>query len=258
MNRPAGSKRIGALALVSFLALVQAGSALAGVQLRYTSQAGNKASYQMVMEGTTTVFVADRRQKTDLTTEIFLTQETSEVSDAGVIGLVTTIDSGRINVNGVSSVIPNVGQRVRTEMQPNGEILNTQGLNANLNLSQMQLVFPDRELEIGSTWSNTIPPSLQVPVGLDVTYKIVGFEKIKGKDCIKILSEVRSGDSSTIEGLSLDVKADGTIYFAFEEGMMVKNEVKSSMNMILKRVVNDKQQRIITKMSMDMKMEWQY
>ena len=49
-----------------------------------------------------------------------------------------------------------------------------------------------------------------------------------------------------------------TIYFAFEDGMMVKNEVKSSMNMILKRVVNNKQERIITKMNMDMKMEWQY
>jgi hypothetical protein len=122
----------------------------------------------------------------------------------------------------------------------------------------MQLVFPDEELEIGSSWANSIPPSLQVPVALNVTYKIVGFQKVKGKDCIKILSEVRSGDSTTIEGLSLDVKADGIIYFAFEEGMMVKNEVKSSMNMILKRVINNKQERIITKMNMDMKMEWQY
>jgi hypothetical protein len=40
--------------------------------------------------------------------------------------------------------------------------------------------------------------------------------------------------------------------------MMVKNEVKSSMNMILKRVVNNKAESIITKMKMDMKMEWQY
>ena len=36
------------------------------------------------------------------------------------------------------------------------------------------------------------------------------------------------------------------------------NEVKSQMNMILKRVVNNEEQRIITKMEMDMRMELQY
>mgnify|MGYP003573112538 FL=1 len=237
---------------------VVASAAHAGVKLRYKSQVGDKSAYQMVMEGETTVFVAERRQKTNLTTEIFLTQEVLEVADSGVINVATQIDSGRINVNQVSSVIPNVGQRVVTQMHPNGQIINTEGLQGNLNLNQMQLVFPDEELEVGSTWSKELPPSLQVPVGLDVKYKIVGFERVKGKRCIKVLSEVRSGETSTVEGLSLDVRADGIIYFAYDEGMMVKNEVKSSMKMILKRVVNNKSESIITKMNMDMKMEWQY
>jgi hypothetical protein len=39
---------------------------------------------------------------------------------------------------------------------------------------------------------------------------------------------------------------------------MMKNDVKSQMNMILKRVVNNQEQRIITKMDMDMRMEHQY
>jgi hypothetical protein len=240
------------------LGLLGAASAHAGVVLRYKASPGDKASYQMVMEGSTTVFVGDRRQKTDLTTEIFLKQEVDEVADTGVIGLTTIIESGRINVNSVSSVIPNVGQRVKTEMHPNGAIINTVGMNQNLNLSQMQLIFPEKEVEVGSSWSNEIAPSLQVPVPLSVTYKIVGFETIKDFKCIKIVSEVRSGEKSKIEGLKLDVQADGVIYFAYEKGMMVKNEVKSSMNMILKRVVNNKAESIITKMKMDMKMEWQY
>ncbi len=249
--------RTGAWLLLA-LALVLPGSSEAGVKLRYKGKPGDKASYQMIMEGHTTVFVADRRQKTDLTTEIFLTQNVDEATESGVLGITTVIDSGRINVNGTTSVIPNVGQKVRTEMHPDGKIVNTQGLNNNLNLSQMQLVFPDKELEVGSSWSNEIPPSLQVPISLNVTYKIVGFETIKGKNCIKVVSEVRSGKEASIEGLSLEVSADGVIYFAYDEGMMVKNEVKSAMKMVLKRVVNNKPESIITRMNMDMKMEWQY
>lgn len=243
---------------LALAALVLGSSAQAGVRLRYKAQPGDKASYQMVMEGNTTVFVAAKQQKTALTTEIFLSQEVKEVLDSGSIAMDTKIESGRIVVNSVPSVIPNVGQVVRTEMQPNGQILNTQGMQNQLNLNQMQLVFPDKELEVGSSWSSKLAPSLQVPVGLEVTYKIVGFETIKGKSCIKILSEVRSGKKSSIEGLTLDVSADGTIYFAYDEGLMVKNEVKSQMKMILKRVVNNKPESIITKMNMDMKMEWQY
>lgn len=257
MNAAKRRLSLGAVLLASGLAA--AAPAEAGIQLRYQSKAGDKASYQMVMEGHTSVFVGDRTQKTDLKTEIFLTQETNEVTDAGVISVTTVIDSGRIEVNSTPSVIPNVGQRVKTEMHPNGAIINTQGLNnPNLNLSQMQLIFPDKAVEIGSSWENDIPPSLQVPVGLHVVYKVVGFEKIKGLDCVKIQSEVRSGKESNIEGLSLDVKADGIIFFAYQKGMMVQNEVKSTMNMILKRVVNNKSESIITKMNMDMKMEWQY
>ena len=47
---------------------VVASAAHAGVKLRYKSQVGDKSAYQMVMEGETTVFVAERRQKTTLTT----------------------------------------------------------------------------------------------------------------------------------------------------------------------------------------------
>ena len=66
------------------------------------------------------------------------------------------------------------------------------------------------------------------------------------------------GSKSSIEGLSLDVKADGFIYFAYKKGKMIRNEVKSTMRMILKRVINNQPQSIITKMTMNMKMEHQF
>jgi hypothetical protein len=210
----------------------------------------------MVMEGRTTVYVGDRTQTSNIKTEMILTQTVTSFKD-GVIGLKTKIDSGMINVNGQPSPIPNIGQEIATEMRPSGEIVNTQPFGG-LDLKQMQLVFPRDPQNVGSKWTSVIPPSTQVPVSLHVTYEVVGTERIKDFECVKIKSAVRSGKESQIEGLSLNVKADGNIYFAYRAGKMVKNDVKSQMDMILKRVINNQEQRIITKMEMDMRMEYQY
>jgi hypothetical protein len=238
------------------LVLTVADQARCGVKLRYGTQKGTSSTFQVVMDGETSVFVSEKSQKTNLRTEMFLTQKVVD-SQGGLITLLTSIDSGSININGIQSPLPNIGQKVTSEMKENGEIVSTSGFNQ-IDTRNMQLVFPTEEIAIGSTWSNTVEPNLQVPVPLNVTYKVLSFEKIKNFDCVKIASTVRSGDKSTIEGLSLDVKADGFIYFAYKEGKMVRNEVKSSMRMILKRVINNEPQSIITKMTMNMRMEHQF
>lgn len=241
---------------VATLVLAVANPALCGVKLRYSTTQGDSSTYQVVMDGTTSVFVSEKSQKTNLRTEMFLTQKVVDYAK-GMVTLLTSIDSGSININGQQSPLPNIGQKVTSEMKENGEIVSSSGFNQ-IDTRNMQLVFPDEEVNIGSTWSSTVEPNLQVPVPLSVTYKVLAFEKIKNFDCVKVASTVRSGEKSTIEGLALDVKADGFIYFAFKEGKMIRNEVKSSMRMILKRVINNEPQSIITKMTMDMTMEHQF
>ncbi|MBI4867604.1 MAG: hypothetical protein HY816_11685 [Candidatus Wallbacteria bacterium] len=228
-----------------------------GVRLEYGSKVGDTSVYHLTMDGNTTVFVGDRTQKTQIRTEMYLTQKV-EAFKEGVIDLMTKIDSGSINVNNQTSVLPNVGQTVKTSLKKNGEIVNSSGFGPNINLNQMQLVFPDQALEVGSSWKSTMEPSPAVPVTLEVEYKVLGFEKIRDFECIKLASSVRSGPKSTIEGLQLKVQADGNIYYAHKEGKMVKNDVKSTMEMILKRVIDNQPQSIITRMGMDMQMELQY
>ena len=241
---------------VVVLASAVAGSAHGRVRLRYSTRPGDSSTYQVVMDGSTSVFVADKSQRTNLRTEMFLTQQVTEAR-GNTVNVLTTIDSGSININGQQSPLPNIGQRVTSEMRPNGEILSSSGFQQ-LDTRNMQLVFPEEPVAVGSTWTSTIEPNLQVPVPLTVTYRVLAFERIKNYDCIKISSTVRSGEQSTIEGLALDVRADGTIYFAFNEGKMIRNDVKSSMRMILRRVIDNEPQSIITKMTMDMTMEHQF
>ncbi len=228
-----------------------------GVKLQYGSKVGDQSVYHLTMDGNTTVHVNDRTQKTSIRTEMYLTQKVTAFVE-GVIDLSTRIDSGSINVNGTTSVLPNVGQTVKTSLRKNGEIVSSSGFGPNINLNQMQLVFPDEELQVGSSWKSSMKPSPAVPVQLNVEYKVLGFEKIRDFDCIKLASSVRSGEKTEIEGLDLKVQADGTIYYAYQEGKMVRNDVKSSMTMVLKRVIDNQPQRIITRMGMDMQMELQY
>ena len=242
------------LSLILVLAAVDPG--FCGVKLRYCKEKGARSTYQVVMDGKTSVFVSERSNKTSMRTEMFLTQKVVDY-ESGLITLLTSIDSGSININGKQSPLPNIGQKVTSEMKPNGDIISTSGFNQ-IDTQKMQLVFPEKEIKIGSTWKNTVEPNLQVPVPLDVTYKVLSFEKIKNFDCVKIASTVRSGKKTTIKGLNLNVKADGFIYFAYKEGKMIRNEVKSTMRMILKRVINNEPQSIITKMTMNMKMEHQF
>jgi hypothetical protein len=248
--------RILLAALLALGSLHPSPSRAEGIRLLYSSTVNDKAAYQMIMEGKTTVFVGDRTQSSSIKTEMFLTQVVSAFKDE-VISLKTKIDSGTINVNGQPSPIPMIGQEVLTDMKRNGTIISNSGFQG-LDLKSMQLVFPDKEMNVNDSWTSSIPASSNVPVDLNVTYTVVGVEKIKDQDCVKIQSKVRSGKDTQIEGLSLDVKADGNIYFAYKAGRMMKNDVRSQMNMILKRVVNNQEQRIITKMDMDMRMEYTY
>jgi len=241
---------------IAAFALAAASPAECGVKLRYTSKVGDQSTYQVVMNGETSVFVSEKSQKTTMRTEMFLTQKVVDF-EKGLITLLTSIDSGSLNINGQQSPLPNIGQKVTSEMKRNGDIVSTSGFNQ-IDASKMQLVFPEKEVNIGESWTSVIEPNLQVPVPMNVEYKVLSFEKIKGFDCVKIVSTVRSGKKSTIEGLALDIKADGIIYFAYKEGKYIRNEVKSSMRMILKRVINNQSQSIITKMKMNMKMEHQF
>lgn len=224
-----------------------------GVQLVYGGTPEAKSQYRMVMEGSTTVYVGDRTKKSAIKTEMYLTQSVIGVNE-GVIELMTKIDSGKINVNGQTTPLPYIGQELKTGMKKNGEVVYADTI-VPLDLKSMQLTFPTEPVDVGYEWENKIEPTTQVPVTLTATYKVLGVEKVKGRDCVKIASSVRSQKDSTIKGLSLDVKADGNIYFAHAEGKMMKNDVRSSMNMILKRVVNNVEERIITKMEMNMEME---
>ncbi len=225
--------------------------------IRYKAAKGDQSKYKMNMHGETTIYVEDQTQVTLIDNEMMLTQRVTEFdAKKSMITFQTRIDSGKMSINGVDSHLPMIGQVLQTKMLTNGEVISSIGA-ANQSLDNMQLVFPEKPIKKGSTWKTEIPANTQVPVPLIMRYKAVGFEKYKGRNCVKLATSIKSGKKSEIEGMSLELDAKGRIYFDIANGVMVSNRVNSDMRMILKRVIGGKNTSIITRMEMKVRLELQ-
>jgi hypothetical protein len=73
-------------------------------------------------------------------------------------------------------------------------------------------------------------------------------------DTVKLKSEVSSSQGNA-GSINLDVKANGSIWFAYEKGIMVQNEVVSNMVMIMENDLGGgKKEKIETRMNLSLKM----
>lgn len=108
--------------------------------------------------------------------------------------------------------------------------------------SSFQAVFPDlagRPVKLGDTWTSTDTitektDQLEVRIIFESVNTLEGFETVDGLECVK----VTAGITGTIEGegeqmgLGLTVKGDlegkGTWYFAYKEGILVKDTTNFS------------------------------
>ncbi|MBI3038563.1 hypothetical protein HYY75_05855 [bacterium] len=168
--------------------------------------------------------------------------------------MATTILKGVITVNKTPSELPAQGQIIKVKMAKNGEILSSEGMDQQTNFQQMQIKFPDNPVGVGDSWETTISPNPQLPIPLKVKYSILGFETVDGFECAKLQSNVSTeqGDTGSI---NLSVKADGKIWFAYKAGIMLKNEVASTMLMTMENDLGGgKKEKIDTRMNLNLRM----
>jgi hypothetical protein len=251
LSRKALSVVLGVLFLLS---LGFAAVAEEKVLLQYNPKPGTAAKYKLGIKGITTVTAMDRAQKTDLETQMTLEQKVTGVDKDGNLSITTTIMDGQIVVNKTPTQLPAVGQVITVKMAKNGEVLSSEGADQSTNFQQMQIKFPEKPVGIGDTWSTTINPNPQLPIPLEVKYTVQGFETVSGYKCVKLQSRVTTsqGDAGSI---NLNVEADGKIWFAYEDGIMVKNEVTSNMVMVMTNDLGSgKKEKIDTRMNLTMRM----
>lgn len=245
---------------VSALALaITTGGAFAGQVLRFQGKAGDAAVYQMAVHGKTTIQQGKKRSDSRIGSEVYLTQRVAAVSEDGVQDLVTTVDSAQTLHKGERKASALAGRKSRSKLHPNGVTTNESAAEAALAVSQLQLVFPDEPVQVGSTWSRVLPPSQAVPISMKSTYKVVGFERRGDHECVRIATKIRSVGKPSREQVEISMQADGTIYFAYDQGFLVDSKVDASLKMAFSQA---KEAKVQDKVNIETKMTatigWQY
>jgi hypothetical protein len=248
-------KRISILLSVLLLVSVAfTASAQEKVLLEYSPAAGTTAKYKMNIRGNTIVTAYKRAQRTNLETAMTIEQKVTGVDKDGNIDMATTILDGTISVNNTPTQLPNIGQIISVKMAKNGEIISSTGMDQQGNFNQMQIKFPSKPVGVGDTWDSNIPANPQLPIPMNVKYTVMGFEKLGGEDCVKLSSEVSTAQGAA-GSINLDVKASGTIWFAYKKGIMIQNEVTSNMLMLMENDLGGgKKETIETRMNLSLKM----
>lgn len=119
----------------------------------------------------------------------------------------------------------------------------------------MQLIFPTMPVASGYSWETSLPASDNVPAALLVQYRVDEFKQVNRDLRARISSRVSTMGPSSIEGVTLQVVANGTIWFSCTRGAMLSNEVASQMKMTVRRVVKGAQQETRTDMTMRMSLD---
>lgn len=248
--------RVGALGL---LVLLSSTEAEAGVRLRYKGEAGAAAVYRLAVNGQTTVAKGDRQSGRTLGSEVFLTQTVERVLEDGSIQMRTKVSSGAKTVDGQASASPAAGRVSFTKLSPLGAV-EVQGAGAGPAApSAMQLIFPKEPVQVGTSWTRTAPPSAQVPVAVETTYKVLGMARVGDHECVKIATRVRSVGEPTREGVKVKMEAAGTIHFAPAEGRLVDSHVKATLDMRFGKIAEGQApEDIHVETQMDARISWQY
>lgn len=238
--------------VVAGVLMASPGEALAkGIRLQYSDRVGEQVKYRMVMDaGASEADGTKDRTHTTLRSELVVSQEVL-ASKQGVSRVRTRVDSGSLKADGLALPLPALGQELVADIKRNGEILAATDF-AGLDMKNMQVVFPERELAVNDSWTMTIAPSPAVPVALKITYTVAGMEMLGGEECVKIKASVVSDKAVLAAGVSLDMKSEGEMLFNPRLGRMMKNEMRSRTNLVRASGPTDK---VVTRMSNHIRME---
>jgi hypothetical protein len=97
--------------------------------------------------------------------------------------------------------------------------------------------LPDRSVKIGDTWSDSlslprIEAGSKIEADLFLTHKLTGFEKLKGRECAVIESEINSVLDDTFELMAMPWDLKGELfgdmiwYFDYNQGVIVKLKIE--------------------------------
>lgn len=243
--------------LMVALLVGQAVMAQAPIQLELKQKPGDVNQYGIKMSGKSRVSSGGESHSTSMDINMLMRWKVVKVSLDGTMDVSVTIAEGNSTINGEPVDLPNLGDTKLMKISRRGKILSVTPDDPNIDYKSMQVEFPDKGLEIGDSWTNTVTLGPEYPVPMEAKYTLTGFKTIKGYECAVIESKIKVLPLDEAPEVSINVDAVGRLYFSVKDGKMIRNEVKSLMKMTMpvETAESAGPTEVQMTMSMDMVME---
>lgn len=97
---------------------------------------------------------------------------------------------------------------------------------------RIRLVFPEKAISAGDEWEYVASPTQVFPAELKTIYKVKGFQKYRSRNCVVLESRTAHKGSYPSNGVSVDIKSNGVIYFDFDEGIILNSVSSTTMKTV--------------------------
>ncbi len=241
------------------------------VKLEYKVKKGDVLRYKQITTGQIEFKITNRKPKiTNIKKETYYIMKIENIDDKGVAQASMTIEEimeKEKNGEETSEFFDFSNRPILMEITKQGkiEVKNQEECKAIFKelempsvVVQFSPILPEKRVRVGSTWTDEGEMTYLFfdlpPIDIKLENKVIGFEKIAGDDCIKILTTqkiaipIQKGKATwykaeiTIKNFNLS--KEFITYFAYDKGRPVKMEGKivGGEKRIYKRIRKGKEQ----------------
>lgn len=212
------------------------------VKLEYKFDQNRFQAFQMVTTTKSEFSMFGIDQKTGSKLILNIHREVEDGPKTGVFKIKNVVDSGKIIIQGKESEYAGEGNSTEVLMDKTGVIIEDLS-REDKKINELQINFPDKEIRVGDYWGTQAEIDVSdisekvKKLKIQMTFVLKGFETYRGQECAVIESRF---DSTKIDEryLNVNIKGNGKIYFAYEEGKLLANfnklkihfDVKSDQN----------------------------
>jgi hypothetical protein len=208
-----------AITVFAFLAFCL--QAFAGITLEYKFQKNKPIYYELVMENASSFVSPDGGARNlKMETSIVMKQELIEEDKNGVMKIAMTVLEATQKVNGVEKPFPSATNQTQiVTMQKNGKIISmlTPYPGQSPEQNAMQMVFPEKLLTAGDTWTSIKDIAEPIPVETKTLYKITELTPATAtiSSIMKLKNSGGDAISATTEGKTIFDHVAGRITKSF-------------------------------------------
>jgi uncharacterized protein DUF6263 len=276
------------LSIICLLFTQTVGFAAESVQLRYKFQKGETQTYTVQVSQSSEItsdMVAGATKKMSIRTDVELQQKIIDVKEGSAsieMGFTKfkadqLVGGRRQAIDGTDGIkkirlglqMSQLGQMSDATLLNPEEIDEPARLAADSmrrSITQNSLVLPEKALSPGDSWKITkevpanLPGAKNLKMKLASTYKLISFEKVAGKDCAKIQTEVSLTLKGKAEQAGVPIEADlsgsgkGLSLFAVDSGNVQNSQAELKISGDVKAKSQGQQVKTHVKVDLEIRM----